>query len=103
MFYLLGAIVLWLVSPALLRQFVAWKRQSEAQRSFAIRFTAFSWLLAFIFVLALIFLPNKGRVLMLVPIFLAGMTLARWWQSARERLRRRAEEESGFARARRIN
>jgi Flp pilus assembly protein TadB len=103
MFYVLTAVALWLLLPRLLRKFAAWKNQSEAERSLTIRLTAFSWLLAFVFVVAIVFLPNKGRIIMLVPVFIAGTTLARWWQSSRERLRRQAEQEAGFAQARRIN
>ena len=103
MFYVLAAVALWLILPRLWRRRRAWKNQSEAERSFAVRFTIFSWLLAFIFVVAILFLPNKGRVLMLVPVFLAGMTLARWWQGSRARLRREAAATSNFERARRIN
>jgi len=33
----------------------------------------------------------------------AGATLARWWQNSRERLRRKAEMDTNFGRARRIN
>ena len=103
MFYLLAAAALWLILPRLWRRRAAWKSQSEAERSFAVRFTIFSWLLAFIFVAAILFLPNKGRVLLLVPVFLVGMSLAKWWQHTRERLRRDAAATSSFERARRIN
>lgn len=103
MFYFIAAVGLWLLLPRLVRRMKAWKNQSEAERSFMIRFTIFSWVLAFIFVGAILFLPNKGRVLMLVPIFLAGTTLARWWTNSRERLRRKAEMDTNFGRARRIN
>ncbi len=103
MFYFLAAVALWLIVPRLLRKFAAWKNQSEAERSFTVRFTAFSWMLAFAFVVAILFLPTKGRVLMLVPVFLAGMSLAKWWQNSRARLRRDAAATSNFERARRIN
>jgi phosphatidylglycerophosphate synthase len=103
MFFVFTALALWLLLPRFWRAVMAWKQQSEVERSFAVRFTAFSWLLAFVFIVAILFLPNKGRVLLLVPIFLAGMSLAKWWQGSRERLRQKAEAETNFARARRIN
>lgn len=103
MIYVLAAVGLYLLARRLVPRWTAWKKRSAAERSFVLRFTIFSWVLAFIFVTAILFLPNKGRILMLVPVFLAGMSLARWWQSSRERLRREAEEATDFARARRIN
>jgi len=101
--YLILFALLWFFVPRLVRHYMAWKTQSAAQRSFTVRFTMFSWVLAFLFVGALLFLPNKGRVIMLVPVFLAGATLAKWWQTSRERLRREADADANFARARRIN
>ncbi len=103
MFYFLAAIGLFLLARRLVPHWTRWKQRSPEERSFAYRFTIFSWLLAFVFVIAILFLPNKGRILMLVPVFIAGMSLARWWQHSRERLRRAAEADTQFARARRIN
>ncbi len=103
MLYVFAAVGLYLLARRLVPRWSAWKKRSAAERSFDIRFTIFAWTLAFIFIGAILFLPNKGRVLMLVPVFLTGMSLARWWQHSRERLRREAEAETDFARARRIN
>ncbi|MGB8170032.1 MAG: hypothetical protein WCF18_21190 [Chthoniobacteraceae bacterium] len=103
MIYVFAAVGLYLLARRLVPRWVAWNQRSPAERSFAVRFTIFSWLLAFIFIVAILFLPNKGRILMLVPVFIAGMSLARWWQNSRERLRREAQAETDFARARRIN
>jgi Flp pilus assembly protein TadB len=103
MFYLLVAAALFLLARKLVPRWTRWKQRSPAERSFAVRFTIFSWLLAFVFVMAILFLPNKGRVLMLVPVFIAGMSLAKWWQNSNTRLRRTTTEQSNFERARRIN
>ena len=103
MVYVFAAVGFFLLARRLVPRWTAWRKRSEAERSFAVRFTIFSWLLAFVFVLAILLLPNKGRVLMLVPVFLVGMTLAKWWQNTRERLRREAAATSDFERARRIN
>jgi hypothetical protein len=101
--YLVLLALLWFLLPRLVRSYAGWKARSAAERSFAVRFSIISWVLAFIFIAALLFLPNKGRIIMLVPVFLAGATLAKWWQTSRERLRQEAEGETNFARARRIN
>jgi Flp pilus assembly protein TadB len=103
MIYVLAAFGLYLLAKRIAPRWTAWQQRSAAERSFALRFTIFSWLLAFIFILAILFLPNKGRVLMLVPVFIVGMSLAKWWQNTRERLRRDAEAATSFERARRIN
>ena len=103
MIYVLAAFALYLLAKRVVPRWMSWKTRSPVERSFAMRFTIFSWLLAFIFIVAILFLPNKGRVLMLIPVFLAGMSLAKWWQNTRERLRRESEAASNFERARRIN
>jgi|GEM_PF-4958626 len=102
--FLFAIALLWFFLPRLMRLYMGWKAQSAAERSFAMRFTIFSWVLAFVFLAAFFFLPQaRYRLLLAVPIFLVGATLAKWWQTSRERLRRQAEVDENFARARRIN
>ena len=57
------ALLAWLVWP----QIAKWKAGSAAERAFTVRFTAFVWLVGLLFVAAFIFLPNKGRVIMMLP------------------------------------
>ena len=47
---------------------------SEAERFFSMRLALFSWLAGFAFVIALIFLPNKQRVLLMIPLFVGIVT-----------------------------
>lgn len=101
--YLLAAIALYFLAKRMVPHWTAWRRRSAAERSFAMRFMTFACLLTFIFLVAALHLPPLGCVILMVPIFLTGMTLSRWWQNSRERLRRQAEEASSFERARRIN
>lgn len=103
MFYVLTALALWLFLPRLVRKYLAWKKQTPAERSTAIRFASFSVVLTVIVVIAMLYLPHKERALAILPVFVLGATLARWWQNARERLRRQAEQDANFAQARRIN
>lgn len=93
------ALIAWVIWP----QIVKFRAGSAAERAFTIRFTAFTWLVGFLFVAAFIFLPNKGRVVMLVPFFLVAVSLAKWWKNSRARLRREAAMDTNFQRARRIN
>lgn len=81
----------------------AWKASSAPERAFAVRFTVFAWLVGFLFVLAFLFLPNKGRIVMLLPVFLTAVSLVKWWKNSRARLRREAQLDTNFERARRVN
>lgn len=93
------AFVGWLVWP----QIAKFRAGSAAERAFTIRFTAFTWLIGLLFVAAFIFLPNKGRVIMMLPVFLVAVSLAKWWKNSRARLRREAQLDTNFERARRVN
>ena len=76
---------------------------SPRARFFAWRFSFFTWIVGVLFVLAFLFLPNKGRVLMIVPFFLAAASLTKWWRASRERLRREESVRSDLERMKRIN
>ena len=73
------------------------------ERFFNIRAWAFSGLVTFLFILAFVVLPDKGRVLMLAPVFIIGMGLAKWMRNTRTRLRSEEAERTNFERAKRIN
>ena len=60
---------------------------SAKERSVAIRTAATCWLLGFIFVLGLVFLPDKARVLMMLPAFFLTVSIRRAIQNARAQLR----------------
>src|SRR4030095_16230794 len=79
------------------------RSRGEAERYFALRLAIFSWLAAFGFIIALIFLPNRQRVLLMIPIFLAAVSIAKLWRDGRARLRREHEERDRFERMKRIN
>ena len=76
---------------------------SPRARFFAWRFSFFSWIVGILFVLAFLFLPNKGRVLMVLPFFLVAASLMKWWRTSRERLRREESMRSDLDRMKRIN
>ena len=77
--------------------------RSEAERFFAMRVALVSWLAGFAFLLALMFLPNKQRVLLLIPIFFSAVTLAKVWRNGRARLRRETDERERLDRMKRVN
>jgi len=101
--FFLAALAIALAAWVLWPQIVKFRAGSAAERAFTVRFTAFTWLIGFLFVAAFIFLPNKGRIIMMLPVFLVAVSLAKWWKNSRARLRREAELDTAFERARRVN
>ena len=79
------------------------RSRSAEERFFAIRMSAVCWIAGFVFLVALLFLPNKQRVLLMLPLFLAAVTLAGVWRKGRARLRREHELRDNFGRAKRVN
>jgi Na+/H+ antiporter NhaD/arsenite permease-like protein len=96
---LLGVLIYAVISTHLTVR----RSQSEKERAFAIRISAFSWLVGFLLLLAFVFLPGKGRVLMMLPVFFAVVTLAKFWRNSRERLRREQQAEVDMDRMKRVN
>ena len=76
---------------------------SEAERFFAMRLALFSWLAGLAIVIALIFLPNKQRVLMMIPVFVLSVSVAKLWRTGRARLRREEAERGSLDRMKRVN
>jgi hypothetical protein len=79
------------------------RSRSDAERFFAVRLALFSWVGGFAFLVALIFLPNKQRVLLMIPLFFAAVTVAKLWRDGRARIRREHEERDRLDRMKRIN
>jgi len=98
-FLLVGLLIYAILST----HFTVRRCQSEKERAFAIRISLFSWVVGFLLALAFLFLPNKQRVLMLLPVFFAAVTLAKFWRNSRDRLRREQEERLNLERMKRVN
>jgi len=77
--------------------------RSAQERFFALRASIFTWFGSFLLLMALLFLPNKARVLLLIPIFFGAISVARYFQNTRERLRRQAEGQADLDRMKRVN
>lgn len=73
------------------------------ERFFQIRAWSFTGLVIFVSLLALIVLPDKGRILLLAPLFIGGVSLAKWMKRTRLRLREEEMERNSFERAKRLN
>ena len=76
---------------------------SPAERAVAVRVSAFAWLVGFLFLLAFVFLPNKQRVIMMLPAFIFAVSFAKFWRDKRDRLRREDDERAKLERMKRVN
>jgi hypothetical protein len=90
--------------------FFLWKTHRSVRRSltvqeryFAIRTSIFTWFVGFLLLTALLFLPNKARILLLIPVFLGSIAIARFFRDTRARMRREAEGRMDLERMKRIN
>jgi len=77
--------------------------QTAQERFFAMRTSIFSWFVVLLLVAAFLFLPNKARILLLVPVVLGGVSVARFFRDARARLRRGNQERVDLERMKRVN
>jgi hypothetical protein len=90
--------------------FGVWKTQKSVQRSktaqerfFTLRASIFAWFVGFILLAAFLFLPNKARVLLLVPVVFGAISMAKFLRDARTRLRRTDQERVNLERMKRVN
>lgn len=79
------------------------RSRSEAERYFAIRVSAFCWVLGFAFLVALIFLPNRPRILLMLPLFFTVVGLGKLWRNGRARLRSAEQTVDPLERAKPLN
>ena len=84
-------LLLVLVGGVLMTHFSVRNSRSEKERFFSIRVSAFCWVLGLVFLAAVLFLPNKQRLLVIAPAAVATLTLGRLLKSARTRLREEAQ------------
>ena len=77
--------------------------RTERERAFFIRVTAVCWGFGILFVAAMIYLPNKGRVLMFLPAFFIAVSLAKAWRNTRTRLERERDPRVDLERMKRVN
>jgi len=89
--------------------YIVWRTSRTVRRSttpqekaHAIRSAALFWLLGFAFVAALVFLPNRARVFMMLPAFFIAVAVGKGWRNARERLRRQRQSQVDLERMKRV-
>jgi len=101
--YLLCLLIIGVIFGTMRTQRHARQSRSDRERAFIIRTAAASALFLIIFTALLLFLPNKARVLMLLPAFCVAVALAKAWHNARMRLRRDAAARVDLERMKRVN
>jgi FlaA1/EpsC-like NDP-sugar epimerase len=79
------------------------RSQSAKERFFAIRASALTWMVGIVLFAAFVLLPNKLRVLMLLPAFVVVVSVAKLWRNARARLRQESQERVDLERMKRVN
>lgn len=100
--YLLCLALIVIVFGALRTQRAGQAPKSDREKAFAIRTAAAGVLFALVFVALLFVLPNKGKVLMLLPAFFLALSLGKAWHATRERLRRKEQDRVDFERMKRV-
>ncbi len=101
--FLVTAAMLAFIAWAFVQHFRQRRVAGPNERFFNIRAWAFTALVVLVCLVAFAILPDKGRVLLLAPIFVGGVSLVKWMQKTRMRLRTEEAERSNFERAKRIN
>lgn len=76
---------------------------SAREKALVIRGIAAFAVLGLIFVVALIFMPNRARVLMMLPMFFVAVGLGKAWRDSRQRLRRAEQERVDLEKMKRVN
>lgn len=89
--------------------YIVWRtsravRQSTTARekTLAIRAAAVFWMMGFVFLAALIFLPNRARVFLMLPVFFFAVAVGKGWRNTRERLRREKRARVDLERMKRV-
>jgi Na+/H+ antiporter NhaD/arsenite permease-like protein len=79
------------------------RSQSEEERFFAIRMSAFTWVVGILLLMAFVFLPNKPRILLLLPALVVVLSLVSFWKTGRSRIRQAREDRVNLDRMKRVN
>ncbi|EDY21179.1 hypothetical protein CfE428DRAFT_1472 [Chthoniobacter flavus Ellin428] len=90
--------------------FGIWKTNRSVQRSrtvqerfFTVRASIFFWFVGFLGLTALLLLPVRALILLLLPVAFGGLTLVKFFRDVRSRLRQTDEERVDIERMKRIN
>lgn len=80
------------------------RSQSDKERDFMVRVSIFAWMLGFLLLAALLFLPTQQmKVLALLPGTVFALALSRVWRSAKARIRKEESARLHFEKMKRVN
>ncbi len=80
------------------------RSESPQERFFAIRVSAFIWIIGLVLLVVFLSLSRvTHQIIFLVPVFVIVVTLVKFWQNARARLRRERQERVDLERMKRVN
>jgi hypothetical protein len=77
--------------------------RSGREKALLIRGVAMAVLLGIVFIGALLFLPNRARVFMMLPAFFVAVAAGKAWRNSRERLRREEQQRIDLEKMKRAN
>lgn len=90
--------------------FGIWRTQRSVQRSqtvqeraFTMRTSIFSWFVGLVLLAAFLLLPVRALMLLLLPVALGVVSMAKFLRDARNRLRREEQERVNLERMKRTN
>ena len=99
----LAIITLGFVAWAFIQHLKSAPIHTARGRFFIVRAWSFTALLVFIFLAGFLFLPNKGRIILMIPVFLIAIGLAKWMKRTGARIHQEERERTNFERAKRVN
>lgn len=77
--------------------------QTQQERAFTMRVSIFSWFVGFLLLTAILFLPFRALMLLLLPVGFGVITVAKFLRDARMRLQREEQERVNLERMKRAN
>jgi uncharacterized membrane protein len=79
------------------------RSRDPRERALAMRGALAFWLLGLLFTIALVFLPNKARLLSLIPMFLLAGALVKAYRHSHAQLRASRQDRVQFENMKRVN
>lgn len=79
------------------------RSQTAQERAFTVRTSIFSWFVGFILLAALILLPLRALMLLLLPVAFGVLSITKFLHDARARLRREQQGRVDIERMKRVN
>jgi hypothetical protein len=79
------------------------RSQTVQERAFTMRVSIFSWFVGFLLLAAVLFLPFRALMLLLLPVGFGVISVAKFLRDAHTRLQREQQERVNLERMKRVN